>query len=717
MRRVLFSPLAIFLLCLPSLAAYVPGELVVKFKPGTVLTGGVVSSKAPTLMNLNKKFGVINIERGLPQARAPLAKDVKLPDLTLIYKLSLPPEADVIKAAREYQQDPNVEYAEPNGIMRALVTPNDPRYAAQWGLPQIGAPNAWGVTTGSSEPIIGVVDTGADYTHEDLIGKIILGYDFANNDNDPMDDNGHGTHISGIAAALTNNSVGIAGLNWNGKILAVKALDASGSGTILKVAQGMNYAADHNARIISMSFGDYTDWSTIKDAVIYAYGKGCTLVAAAGNENTSNPCYPAAYNDYVIAVAATDVADKRSVWGGDLASNYGSYVDVCAPGSGIWSTWLGNSYRSKDGTSMATPFVSALASMLLAINPGFTQAQLRARLENTCDNIDALNPGFAGLLGHGRINAAKALGSPTAQITAPSPNSCVADTIDVVGSALGNVFDFYTLSIGSGSSPTTFDTLTTKNTAVSGNTLYTFNTASYPDGYYTLKLAVQTTDPYTSEATTTFTIDNTYPTAQFTRPASGESVRGIVTIEGVADDTNFEYYTVDYSSFSSPDNFIQINTSNTKQTGGPLCTWDTTGIKGAYNLRLRVKDRAQNSSSDLITVTVLEKNVPDVNITNNPQASPNPFNPVLQGSTYLYYKLSDNYAVTIYLFDMGGNLIWQKSCAAGQEGGKIGDNLVAWNGNNLYGETVNNGLYFFKVTSQMAGYKKVLGSGKVIILR
>jgi hypothetical protein len=228
---------------------------------------------------------------------------------------------------------------------------------------------------------------------------------------------------------------------------------------------------------------------------------------------------------------------------------------------------------------------------------------------------------------------------------------------------------------------------------------------------------VQTTDPYTSEAVTVTTIDNTNPLAQITHPISGESIRGIVTIEGVADDTNFEYYTVDYSSNLTPSNFIQIITSNTKQSGGPLCTWDTTGIKGAYNLRLRVKDRAQNLSSVTIIVNVLETNVPDVNITNHPQASPNPFNPVLQGSTYLYYKLSDNYAVTIYLFDMGGNLIWQKSFAAGSEGGKTGDNLVAWNGNNLYGETANNGLYFFKVTSQMAGYKKVLGSGKIIILR
>jgi len=717
MRSRLLLLLLLPLLNLSGLADYIPGELIVKFKPGIIRAGGVISTKAAALQNLNQKYGVIKIERGLPQARAPLAKDAKLPDLTLIYKLILPAGTDIEKAAQEYSRDPNVEYAEPNGIMHALVTPNDPRYANQWGLPQIGAPNAWGATTGSSEPIIGVVDTGADYNHEDLTGKIILGYDFVNNDNDPMDDNGHGTHISGIAAALTNNSIGVAGLNWNGKILAVKTLDASGSGSILKVAQGMNYAADHNARIISMSFGDYTDWSTIKDAVIYAYGKGCTLVAAAGNEDTSNPCYPAAYNDYVIAVAATDSNDKRSVWGADLASNYGSYIDVCAPGSGIWSTWPSNNYRSKDGTSMATPFVSALLSMLSAISPGSTQTQLRIRLQDSCDNIDALNPGFAGQLGHGRINAAKTLGSPTAQITSPALQSFISGTVNIVGSAFGTNFNSYTLSIGSGSSPAAYETLTVKTTAVAADTLFTLNTAAYPDGAYTLKLAVQTTDPYTSEAATVTTIDNTNPLAQITRPISGESVRGIVTLEGLADDANFEYYTVDYSYNYPPNNFIRIITSNTKQPGGPLCTWDTTGIKGAYNLRLRVKDRAQNLSSDAIIINILEANVPDVNVTNNPQASPNPFNPVLQGSTYLHYKLSDNYAVTIYLFDMGGNLIWQKSFAAGQDGGKTGDNLVAWNGNNLYGETVNNGLYFFKVTSQMAGYKKVLGSGKVIILR
>ncbi len=363
---------------LPIGGGFVPGEVLIKFKSG-----------APPA-NVRAALSAQNA-RAMGQVSA-----------LGVQRLSVPrgQELAVIAALRHH---PLVEYAEPNYIIRAVLTPDDPHFSSQWGLAKIGAPQAWDVTTGSSDLVIAVVDSGIDLDHPDLGGKIILGYDYINGDWDPDDDFGHGTHVAGIAAAWTNNGKGVAGVSWGARLMALKALDAEGYGSYADVASAVTYAADHGAKIINLSLGGNEDSWTLHDAVIYAYNAGCVVVAATGNSG-GVVLYPAKYAE-ALAVAATDSSD---VWAG--FSNYGPEVDVAAPGVSIYSTNLGGGYTYKAGTSMAAPHVAGLAALIWSAYPSYTNGQVEGRIEMTAVELGA--PGWDPYYGHGRIDAQAALCAP-----------------------------------------------------------------------------------------------------------------------------------------------------------------------------------------------------------------------------------------------------------------------------------------------------------------
>ncbi|GAA5346316.1 S8 family peptidase [Planifilum fimeticola] len=304
----------------------------------------------------------------------------------------------VEEAIKEYEKSPDVEYAEPNYIFTTQWTPNDSLFPdLQWGPKKVQAPAAWDVTKSDSNTSIAIVDTGVQYDHPDLSGKVVRGYDYVDNDWDPYDGNGHGTHCAGIAAAITNNTRGIAGMAPDAKIYAVRVLDDSGSGTLQNVANGIIHAADNGADVISLSLGSPNDSITLKEAVDYAWNKGVVVVAAAGNDGSSQPAYPAYYSN-AIAVAATDSDESKASF-----SNYGSWVDVAAPGVNIYSTYTDSSYASLSGTSMATPHVAGLAGLLDA--QGRSASEIRAAIENTADPIS----GTGTYWSKGRINAYRAV--------------------------------------------------------------------------------------------------------------------------------------------------------------------------------------------------------------------------------------------------------------------------------------------------------------------
>jgi len=312
------------------------------------------------------------------------------------------------------------------------ITPNDTHYTTyQWNLPQVRASYAWAVSTGSSDVVVAVLDTGADLTHPDLQGKFVAGYDFIHNGADPSDDEGHGTHVAGIVAALTDNSRGVAGVSWGGKIMPVKVLDWQGLGVSSQIAQGIIWATDHGARIINMSLGGENGSATLQNAVNYAYSRGALVVAAAGNEyQAGNPViYPAAY-PHVLAVAATGNEDEHARY-----SETGYYVDVAAPGGNPTSSWDSNpnhwimstcwrgasygEYAQIAGTSQAAPHVAGLAALVWSVNPTLSNDQVEQIIEETA--VDVGTPGRDDVFGYGRIDAYRALARASRGALAAEP--------------------------------------------------------------------------------------------------------------------------------------------------------------------------------------------------------------------------------------------------------------------------------------------------------
>ena len=354
-------------------------------------------------------------------------------------------DANALQTAATYLALPEVEYAEPNfevtwDDLATSVRPSDPKFSDQWALANegqrggkqgadISAMTAWAVTTGDDDIVIAVLDSGVDYTHSDLENNMwtrpasvpqfvddaagtiqdLNGYNAIGNNADPMDENGHGTHCAGIIGAEGGNDIGITGVNWKVKIMPLKFMNAGGYGTTKDAIEAINYVIDRkkngvNVKAISASWGSTMRSSALEDVIKKAYEAGILFVAAAGNASTNNdrrPHYPSSYNvGNVISVAALDRNDKLASF-----SNWGEkHVAIAAPGVDILSTWLGNEYQEKSGTSMATPVVAGVAALVAANEPRLSVDDLRKRIVSSVDKIDGLK-----VTSGGRVNAAKAL--------------------------------------------------------------------------------------------------------------------------------------------------------------------------------------------------------------------------------------------------------------------------------------------------------------------
>lgn len=329
------------------------------------------------------------------------------------------PNGQAIIIAERLAHDNRISYAEKDQVAFSSQIPDDQYFSSQWGLQTIKAPLAWDTTHGSSSALIAIVDTGIDGSHPDLESKIAGRANFTTDAD--ADDNGHGSHVAGIAAAATNNSIGVAGVGYDARLLSVKVLDYSGSGYYSWVANGITWAADNGAKVINLSLGGSFSSSLLQDAVNYAWNKGVVIVAAAGNNGNTLPSYPGYYAN-AIAVAATDSNDVKASW-----SNYGSWVALAAPGVNILSTYPGG-YAYLSGTSMATPFVSGLAGLVFGEHPGWTNTQVKNKIEQSADAIS----GTGTYWKYGRIDACGATdclsvsGTPT---PTPSPTQTPTPTL------------------------------------------------------------------------------------------------------------------------------------------------------------------------------------------------------------------------------------------------------------------------------------------------
>ena len=583
---------------------WAPGEIIVKFKRG-------ISEDVIRQINQRHGTSILSIsKRGQ------------------FMRLRIPSNRTVEEMVSIYIRNPNVEYAEPNFIASALITPNDPYYSYQWHLDNpvyggIHMESAWDISAGSGVTVA-VIDTGIAYEDyqsgrgwwkesyyqaPDLNETCFVeGYDFVNDDTHPNDDNSHGTHVAGTIAQSTNNNKGVAGIAYQSCLMPVKVLDENGAGTYDDVADGIYFAADNGAEVINLSLGGTSPSTTLENAVAYAYNKGVTIVSAAGNEYQwgNFPVYPAAYDDYCIAVGATRYDEKRAYY-----SNTGSYLDIVAPGGDLTvdqngdgygdgvlqNTFNPNSKNTADfgywffqGTSMATPHVAGVVALL--ISDGVTSPDnIRAVLESTAEDLGDLE--WDKIYGWGLVDAAAALGYtpdnlPTVSVTAPLDGETVAGTIIIEADATDDIrvvqVDFYYDStlIGSDIDPP-YSVL--------------WDTTGVVDGTYTLTVTTIDTASQSSSDSISVLVDNVND------PPVADAGPDQTVYD--SDGNGVESVTLDGSGSYDPDGTITA----WKWTEGYTVLGETEVITydfavGTHTVNITVTDDGDLTGSDTVTVTI-----------------------------------------------------------------------------------------------------------------
>ena len=530
----------------PTLSEVTPGELLIRLTPDAAADLERLQANAPiSALHLQHKV------ESLHPVFSYIARPSLNPNLKRTYLLRFAPDAPLEDLRAVYEQSPLVEAVEYNYLRPTLadpVIPNDPMYPEQWSLPLMRLPQAWAIEKGDRNVVIAIIDSGIDYRHEDLAPKAwinpgeisdngldddgngyiddVYGWDFTDapnlqaegdyleGDNEPIDESGHGTHVAGIAGAMPDNGIGIAGVAWECPLMAIRAgLSLGGSSRLQDddSAAAIVYAVDNGAKVVNMSWGSERRSFVIQDAIDYAHTRGAVLVAAAGNSQKPTAIFPAAYRK-VIAVASTEQNQQRF-----YQSNFGASVDIGAPGNVILSTQIDNRYRLLTGTSMASPHVAGLAAFLLAKRPALTHEEVRHILISTADPVyqedsDALDEKFVGA---GTVNAERALfasGVLQARILAPETNSGGADSITIIGTAGGYKFHTWQLSYGASTVPTQFTPFTQSSSIQKiGETLTVWDTTTVPEGIYTVRLTATATDGQQVHDQVVLSVDRTPP--------------------------------------------------------------------------------------------------------------------------------------------------------------------------------------------------------------
>ena len=502
------------------------------------------------------------------------------------------PEGQVDRVIAALQQTGLFSVVERDGLASAVATPNDPSFGSQWHLAKINAPTAWSSTVGSAQPIA-VIDSGVYTTHPDIAPRISGGWNFLTNSSNINDDFGHGTATAGTLGAVTNNATGVAGVTWSNPIMPLLVVDSTGYASYSNIASAIDYAADHGARIVNISIAGTTSSATLQSAVDYAWNKGTVVFAAAGNNSSSTPMYPA-YCNNVVAVAATDSNNALASF-----SNYGSWIDLSAPGLNILTTTGTSGYGYWYGTSFASPIAAGVGALVLAAKPSLSAQGLVSILEQNTDNI-----GSSSIFGYGLVDAGKAVAAalatvvvtPTVTVASPSGGATVTGTVSVTGSA--------TDSLGISGVKLYCDGAMVGSTT-SGSYSIAWNTGSVAAGAHTL--TVTATDMGGNQGSSSLSVnvqapppppqDTTPPTVQITSPANGALI-GFSTVLGVSvsahDNVGVTQVSVYidgvqmYSGTSAPYSF----NLNTKKIAS-----------GSHTIKATAWDAAGNNASTSITVT------------------------------------------------------------------------------------------------------------------
>ena len=629
-----------------------PAESKIKLSTGV---DGMARTGLEAVDNIATEFSIRQMELLLPDA-----VNARLPDnLKNLIVIQIPEKADLSEIVAKFEKLPEIEYAHPDWPLELYETPNDSLYGEQWALNNIGQGcrsviripgyenDTLGIIYGSPDAdidfqevydnppdqtetaVVAIIDTGVDTDHPDLVGRIwtnpgeipdngldddhngyiddVHGWDFSGGslslppieDNDITDPHGHGTHCSGIVAAVTDNLNGIAGINYDCRIMGLKFYPNMFTSF---AARAIIYAADNGADVISMSWG--TPWvtSVLENALSYARSKGVILCAAAGNDGYEAYNYPAAISG-VITVGATQWEDKVTTF-----STYGSHLNICAPGQSILSLRadstdmyssteagvhiIDNIYYLASGTSMACPHVAAVAAFMRSVSPGLTPDAAEDVIEGSADDLTdpygdgSYYPGWDIYSGYGRLNLSNALNSVPkirALIETPLPNSIAFGELAISGIADGADFANYQLEYGVGSSPTSWTQIVSSTIPVTHDLIAQWNTTGL-DGIYTLRLKVG--DDNASLVTVLVANDISM---EIIRPVSGDTITTTYSIVGSAYCRDFDHFILDYRPSTSPENWTEIVYSSRPIFNDEMANWDTNDLpKEWYYLRLRL---------------------------------------------------------------------------------------------------------------------------------
>lgn len=432
----------------------------------------------------------------------------------------------------------HVEFAEVDQLMESAGSVNDPSYANEWHLPKIGAPQAWDYTLGGGV-IIAILDTGVDGTHPDLAPQMVPGWNFYDNNSNTADIQGHGTAVAGAAAAAANNAIGVAGVAGGAKIMPLRIADPTAYALWSTTAQAINYAADHGARVVNLSYVGASASSTILTAASYLRSKGGVMFVAAGNTGAVDNTAP---TNVLQVVSATQETDQIAAF-----STYGPFINISAPGNNILTTSRGGIYQYWWGTSLATPVVAGTAALIIAKRPDFTPAQIDATLKSTA--VDLGSTGTDNYFGAGRVNAGAALAlAAGGSAPPPPPTDTTPPTVTITSPTWGTLTGTVTVSVTAADNVgVTRVDLKANGTTIGSDTAlpysFSWNTTTMANGGVNLTAtAYDAAGNSTTSGAVFVTVSNvaagdtTAPTIAITSPTAGATVTGQATVTASASD-------------------------------------------------------------------------------------------------------------------------------------------------------------------------------------
>lgn len=504
--------------------------------------------------------------------------------------VDLPPGTEQ-QVVERLARHPHVKFAELDQKANPSLVPNDPYFGSEWHIAKIGAPSAWDVGQGAGVTIA-IVDTGVESSHPDLVGALVPGWNFYDNNADTSPVNGHGTWVAGTAGATSNNGAGVASVAGNAKLMPLRVVDGSGVGYWSSIAQAITYAADHGVRVVNASFEKLLNSSSVMSAAAYMKSKGGLVVVAAGNNGADEALTP---NTAVIPVSATDSNDQITSW-----SSYGSYVAMSAPGVPIYTTGLSGSYVQGQGTSFSAPIVAGTLALMMSANPKLANTEVEKLLYSTAVDLGAA--GRDKYYGYGRVDAGAAVRAaagavtttdnqpPTASITAPGGSMTVAGLVPIDAIAQDNV-------------GVTKVELRVNGALVAADTAapfgFSWDSTRVGNGMVSLTVTaydaagnVGTSAPVSVNVANAIVADSVPPVVQLTSPTSS-TVRGKggLTVSATATDNS--------GSAGITQRLYIDGALKTTATGGSLSySWSLNKVStGSHTITVVATDMAGNSSS------------------------------------------------------------------------------------------------------------------------